>query len=136
MNNNQNNNVRRNLNGPLSGAYGIGIPSPNYNAINNAASAAASAAAALLRPAAEENDPMDQQPQQQQPQQPTEEHEIEVENIIIENTEYYINEDGEVFDCDLQELVGIYNRQSRQWVQRFRPPTGPVANYGRGSPFQ
>ncbi len=127
-----NNNVRRNLNGPLSGAYGIGLPGPDYQATAVAANNAASAAAALLRPAAEENDPMDQQPQQQ----PTEEHEMEVELIIIDNTEYYITEDGEVIDCDLQEPVGIYNRQSRQWVQRFRPPTGPVANYGRGSLFQ
>ena len=123
-----NNNVRRNLNGPLSGAYGIGLPGPDYQAIATAANNAASAAAALLRPAVEENEPMDNQP--------TEELEIEVENIIIENTEYYINEEGEVFDSYTQEPVGIYNRQSRQWIQRFRPPTGPVANYGRGSLFQ
>ena len=122
-----NNIVRRNLNGPLSGAYGIGLPGPDYQATAMAANNAASAAAALLA-TNEQNEPMDQQP--------TVEHEIEVEPINIENNEYYINEDGEVFDINTQELVGVYNRRRGQWVHRFRPPTGPVANYGHGSPFQ
>ncbi len=48
-----------------------------------------------------------------------EEEELEVEEITIEGTDYLIDPENNVYDVETSETVGIYNRKTKKWVEKY-----------------
>ena len=76
--------------------------------------------AAQMKKKAEEKKAAAKKPEPEpEPESAKDEEGLSVEEFEIEGTTYLIDEDGNVYDCDTQDQVGIYNKTKGKWIQRM-----------------